>query len=561
MPDEIRGKMNKRRSLVDLEGGNELHTVLKLELQMHTTPQPKIYPSILLPLFVALAAALYPLLSFGADWTIDSQEDWQANRAAETNLAFNDGQAAPTATKATFKSVLKSFPKKRSAASITVGQSPVWENWQPVGNLGPGNLADAPVLLSLGPDNYWIFGRYGGGRKVKKPKQGKKPKPTAAAAGGMSEFVSVSANVKGFDIPLRTTRYENQFDAPGGLEKSLGGYHAWQSRDMVTWVHHGPITDAQGKWMTTAEYVGGKAYFYYDFPNDQDPHLIIDADLTDGKLGKKMGRAFKDPSHGSDSAIIRDLDGKFHLILENWSPISANKRSWDSPLASHAVSDNGIDGFRLLDPAVDYRTRPTGKFGTFNHPHWRKEDPENFPSNVAKYEIHDPEQDAYGDWAAIAIGGQYYLFGDYDPAGAHGQHNMSVAWFTSANINNPFTFCGNIGKGHPDPDVMFAEGQFYLVTQGEDFVSPGPWVESVEVRVGVDTDKDGAVDTWSDWQAVKETYDYIPGFSKQVAQTPAKLDLSGLPEAYGFQFEVSITDTTDNPSKPVLDKITVSFEK
>ena len=69
-------------------------------------------------------------------------------------------------------------------------------------------------------------------------------------------------------------------NAPGGLKKSKGGYHAWQSRDMVNWVHHGPITEGFSKWMTSAEYVDGKAYFYYDFPNDQDPHLYIDEDLT-----------------------------------------------------------------------------------------------------------------------------------------------------------------------------------------------------------------------------------------------------------------------------------------
>ena len=106
--------------------------------------------------------------------------------------------------------------------------------------------------------------------------------------------------------------------------------------------------------MTTAEQVGDKTYLYYDFPNDQDPHLIIDTDLTDGKMGKKMGIAFKDPSDGSDCAIIRDLEGNFHLILENWSPLNASKRSWDSPLASHAVSKDGISGFQLVAPAVDY---------------------------------------------------------------------------------------------------------------------------------------------------------------------------------------------------------------
>lgn len=33
------------------------------------------------------------------------------------------------------------------------------------------------------------------------------------------------------------------------------------------------------------------------------------------------------------------------------------------------------------------------------------------------------------------------------------------------------------------------------------------------------------------------------------------------PEGYGFQFEAKIADTTDNPSKPILDKIALTFEK
>ena len=113
-----------------------------------------------------------------------------------------------------------------------------------------------------------------------------------------------------------------------------------------------------------------------------------------------MGIAVKDPSHGSDAGFIRDLNGNMHVIIEDWSPISANKRSWDSPLAGHAVSPNGISGFKFRQPAVDNRTKPTGEIGTYKHPHWAKEDPKNFKTNVAQYNIHQPEQEAYGDWAA-----------------------------------------------------------------------------------------------------------------------------------------------------------------
>lgn len=504
------------------------------------------YPLAVLASLLLLAS---PTLAAEAKvWSIDSDEDWMKILLPSDDFQIEEGMVTPTAKTVLVRSRVQEFRYKQKVESILVSQSPVWQNWQPVDNIGPSNLGDAPVFLSMGPNNYWMFGRYSKG---------------AARKG----FESQPATLEGFDIPLRTTPFSNQYDSPGGLQRSLGGYHAWQSRDMINWVHHGSVSHHKARWMTTAEYKDGKVYFYYDFPNDQDPHLIIDEDVTDGKLGQKMGMAFKDPSNGSDCAIIRDLDGKFHLILENWSPINASQRSWDSPLASHAVSDNGIDGFKLLDPAVDYRTEPTGKLAKHTHPHWHQEDPDNYPLEpgqkvaLAEYEIHEPAQDAYGDWAAISIGGQYYLFGDNDPAGAHGRHNMSVAWFTSSSIYEPFVYCGEIGKGHPDPDVIFAEGQFYLATQMKtDYVSPGPWVESVELRVGVDTNNDKQIDAWTDWTSVTESYDYIPGFAKQISKAEASADLSDLPEGFGFQFEIRLTDTTENLSKPILDSLEFTFQ-
>ena len=186
-----------------------------------------------------------------------------------------------------------------------------------------------------------------------------------------------------------------------------------------------------------------------------------------------------------------------------------------------------------------------------------KENPERFSSNVAEYEIHEPEQEAFGDWAMISIGGQYYLFGDHEPAGGG---DMAVGRFTATDIDGPFEWCGRVGKGHPDPDIGFADGRFFLFTQQmTDFVSGGPWVERVEVRVGVDTDGDGAVDRWTDWEAVRESYDHIEGFSKQVARTPARVDLSELPPGLGFAFELRMTDVTKNASRPMIDAVELTF--
>ena len=366
---------------------------------------------------------------FAETWEINNQADWKKNIQSSKGIIIEGGLVSPKEKTGHFKTKLKKFKTKKSLQSLTLNQSPVWQNWEEVPGVGPSNLGDAPVFLTKGPKDYWMFGRY-------KPLRSKKGQNS-------SKFTSQDVKLEGYDMPLETTPDENQFNAPGGLEKGLGGYHAWQSRDMNTWVHHGPVTPGFAKWTTTAEQVGGTTYIYYDFPNDQDPHLIIDEDLTDGKPGKNMGMALNDPSHGSDCAVIRDLEGKFHIIFEDWSPINARTHSWDSPLAGHAVSPNGIDKFKIVKPAVDHRTKPTGETAEYLHPHWVKEDPKRFSTNVAKYQVHEPEQDAYGDWASIAIGGQYYLFCDFHPA----NDKIRIGWFTSSSINEPFEFCGEIGRG------------------------------------------------------------------------------------------------------------------
>ena len=505
-------------------------------------------------LLIVLLATLFS--PFQTDWTIDSAEQWEKNIASAEGANVEKGSVSPQAKTSTIKTKLYRLDAKRSAKKLNVTQSAVWQNWNPIENLGPSNLKDAPVLLTIGPDNYWMFGRYG---KHGQGQQNKGKNQKGQQQKAKPKFKSESATLEGFDVDLKTTPFANQFNAPGGMKPGKGGYHAWQSRDMKNWVHHGPVTEGFSKWVTSAEHVDGKTLIYYDFPNDQDPHVYVDEDLFDGKPGKNMGIAVKDPSDGSDAGFIRDLDGNMHVILEDWSPIDANKRSWDSPLAAHAVSKNGIDGFEFKKPPVDNRTKPTGETKQYKHPHWKKEDPKNYKNNIAKYEVHEPEQEAYGDWAAICVGGQYYLFGDYDPVGGH---KMSVGWFTSPSIDQQFTWCDNIGEGHPDPDVAFAEGQFYLATQQKtDFVSPGPWVETVEARVGVDTDNDSKIDEWTDWSEIKEAYDYIPGFSKQIKKTPAELDLSKLPAGFGFQIELRLTDSTENKSKPIIESMTMSFGK
>ena len=253
---------------------------------------------------------------------------------------------------------LKASKKKDRLDLWFYRNPPVWHNWEKIPKIGPSNLSDAPVFLVKGNKDYWLFGRY--------------------RSKGTKSFVAKEAKLTGFTIPLKTTKYKNQFDAPGSLKPKLGGYHAWQSRDMIHWVHHGSITHKFARWVTTAEQINNKTYIYYDFPNDQDPHLFIDTDLTDGKPGKNMGIAFNDPTDDSDCTVIRDLKGNFHLFYEDWTPINAKLHSWDSPLAGHATSPNGINNLKILEPAVDHRTHPTGEIRQYKHPHWVKENPKRF---------------------------------------------------------------------------------------------------------------------------------------------------------------------------------------
>ena len=514
-----------------------------------------------------LGALGLPVLSLGLstasaeEWVLDSDKDWNANQAAKSNLKISKGQLVPSEKEASFSSKVKKFATKKNLKSIVVEQSNQWLNWSQVPNIGPKNANDAPVFLSVGDKDYYIFARYGGGQldkveagKWKLKEQVYYGKITQAEADKKLAAMKKAGNPEGVKGGNFVDKDPNQTNGTGGEELGLGGYHCWHSTDMKNWTHHGPVSNYRSRWMTTAEYKDGKFYLYYDNPNDQDPHLILDENVKAGNMGTDHGLVFADPSHGSDNAVIRGDDGKFHFIYEDWTPLNASKQAWDSPLAGHAISPDGINDWKILPPAIDHRTKPTGKTLKYRHPHQNP--------NMLEYQEHLPKQNAYGDWAAFRIGSQYYLFADYDPAdNKSGRKGMSCAWFTSSSLDKQFEFCGKIGQGHPDPDITFAEGKFYMITQfSQDFVSPGPWVESVKGRAGVDTDGDGNMDEWTDWQDLKEEYSHKKGYARQVNRKPAAIDTSKLPAGHGFLFELKIEDKTENESKPVIEKVTLNFE-
>ncbi len=102
--------------------------------------------------------------------------------------------AVPTQRTSSYNSIVKQFSAKKSLQSVVIKQSPGWENWIPFRDgLGPQNLGNAPVMLSLGPKNYWMFGQKsrGGGARRRKQREG-------TASGGDAAMRKV--NLDGFLI-------------------------------------------------------------------------------------------------------------------------------------------------------------------------------------------------------------------------------------------------------------------------------------------------------------------------------------------------------------------------
>ncbi len=452
----------------------------------------------------------------GPCWVVDSQQEWTDARQSAGDIQLKNGFAEPIGVNGKFESIVKSYGKKKKPSSIVFRQSPVWDNWKQIDDITPEGIGNAFVILPVAPGDYYLFAT------INHP---------VVYAKGMT--------------PDERRAYKKKYFKDNPIPAEEKGYQVWHSTDLKTWTHHGQV--CKSHWMTTAEYIDGKFYLYYDQPNDQEPHLIIDDDLKDGVYGKEMGMVFNDPSDGSDIAIFRDEDGTVHLIYEDWKAVPPAERGFDSPLAGHTSSPDGIHGFTPHKHAfaIDHRTQPTGKFAK--------------DRRGTEYEIHEPEQNVYGDYTMIKVGGRYYLFGDYEPAG---EGKMRICRFTTDDIYKEFTFAGEIGEGfHPDPSIGFAEGQFYIVMQqATDFVSPGPWVDGVEARAGVDVNGDGSIDEWTDWQQVRETYTQKPGFARIVDVEPATLDLSTLPAGFGFKFEFKTTPLEANQVQPIMDCVELNFQ-
>lgn len=444
-------------------------------------------------------------------WEIKTEKEWIESKKMAINIQFNPS-ANSTSFESQYSSKLIKLNGKQQLNKLTLKQGPAWNNWTKIPKIGPKEMDNAPVFISPKEGEYYLLAR----------------------------FWPLDHGNKKWDENGRITNDPR--------ELSEKGYHAWFSSDMKTWEHCGPVSGYRERWVTTAEYKDGQFYIYYDNPNDEDPHLIIDDNLKDGIMGKDYGMVFNDPSHGSDCAVLRDEDETWHFIYENWDPINAKTHAWDSPLAGHAVSGNGIDNWSIKQAIVDERTIPTGTFAEYVH---------GTTKQSYRFQIHTPKQNVFGDWTSIKVGKQYYLFSDYDPA----HTSIKIGCFTGTDLNQQFEFIGEFGKGHPDPTIGFAKGNFYLITKNGnyDYISSGPWLNGIEVRIGIDTNGDDQINYWTEWQKTKESYSRKDGFARIIDVTPASIELKHTPKAYGFCFEYRTVGLNNQSTLVQMQSVQVSY--
>ena len=135
---------------------------------------------------------------FSKSWNIKSQTEWEKNIQSSEGIIIEEGLISPQEKAGHFKTKLKKFKAKKSLQSLTIDQSPVWQNWEEVPGVGPSNLKDAPVFLAKGSKDYWMFGRY----SPPKPPKGKKS----------GKFEAKNAKLQGFNVPLKTTLDENNVE-------------------------------------------------------------------------------------------------------------------------------------------------------------------------------------------------------------------------------------------------------------------------------------------------------------------------------------------------------------
>ena len=80
-------------------------------------------------LIITLALA-YTVSLFSESWKIKSQTEWKKNLQSSKGIIIKDNVVSPVEKAGHFRTKLKKFKSKKSLQSLTINQSPVWQNWE-----------------------------------------------------------------------------------------------------------------------------------------------------------------------------------------------------------------------------------------------------------------------------------------------------------------------------------------------------------------------------------------------------------------------------------------------
>ena len=221
-------------------------------------------------------------------------------------------------------------------------------------------------------------------------------------------------------------------------------------------------------------------------------------------------------------------------------------------LASHMVSEDGIKDFKILKPAVDYRTAD-GKDGHLEHPHWNDEE------KVVTYEIHEPRQDDLATGppspsGAILPSGRLRSRQRRAWLKQHERCALLQRYQHPIPLLRPHRFRppgpGHHVRGrqvlpdHPDRNRLRHRRSPGRNGPGENGRRPG---------------RDGKVDHWSNGKKPGRRT-HRSDFAKQVDRTPAKVSFADLPAGKGFQIEVKLLSPEGHKSLPKLDQLIATFD-
>ena len=70
---------------------------------------------------------------FSESWQIKSQIAWEKNIQSSKGIIIKDDVVSTKGKFGHFKTKLKKFKNKKSLQSLTIRQSPVWQNWEEIG--------------------------------------------------------------------------------------------------------------------------------------------------------------------------------------------------------------------------------------------------------------------------------------------------------------------------------------------------------------------------------------------------------------------------------------------